>query len=177
MVFFSESKGSWILVMHLFFFIGENLKYPKYALKMGFFFTKSFMLDVSSISQIKSKSCHSTPYKNRNDKNRKQCMEGDLVLMRFNVNLFCLCLIVWNLLALYNMKIIFFQVNINGGAIAIGHPIGASGARVLVTLLHALKRTGKKRGVAALCVGGGMGIAMCVERVWCEQLMHLTFWL
>ncbi|XP_061195588.1 acetyl-CoA acetyltransferase, cytosolic-like [Saccostrea echinata] len=57
------------------------------------------------------------------------------------------------------------KVNINGGAIAIGHPIGASGARILVTLLHSLKRTGKKRGVAALCVGGGMGIAMCVERI------------
>ncbi|CAG2197282.1 ACAT [Mytilus edulis] len=55
------------------------------------------------------------------------------------------------------------KVNINGGAIALGHPIGASGARVLVTLIHALERTGKKKGVAALCVGGGMGIAMCVE--------------
>ncbi|VDI45639.1 acetyl-CoA C-acetyltransferase [Mytilus galloprovincialis] len=57
------------------------------------------------------------------------------------------------------------KVNINGGAIALGHPIGASGARVLVTLIHALERTGKKKGVAALCVGGGMGIAMCVEMV------------
>ncbi|XP_060558794.1 acetyl-CoA acetyltransferase, cytosolic-like [Ruditapes philippinarum] len=56
------------------------------------------------------------------------------------------------------------KVNINGGAIAIGHPIGASGARVLVTLLYAMERTGAKRGVAALCIGGGMGIAMCVER-------------
>lgn len=56
------------------------------------------------------------------------------------------------------------KVNISGGAIALGHPIGASGARVLVTLLHALKRTNQKKGVAALCVGGGMGIAMCVER-------------
>ncbi|CAC5426843.1 ACAT [Mytilus coruscus] len=55
------------------------------------------------------------------------------------------------------------KVNINGGAIALGHPIGASGARVLVTLIHALERTGKKTGVAALCVGGGMGIAMCIE--------------
>ncbi|KAK7107762.1 acetyl-CoA acetyltransferase, cytosolic-like isoform X1 [Littorina saxatilis] len=57
------------------------------------------------------------------------------------------------------------KVNISGGAIALGHPIGASGTRVLVTLLHALKRTGGKKGVAALCVGGGMGIAMCVEIV------------
>jgi len=55
------------------------------------------------------------------------------------------------------------RVNVHGGAIALGHPIGASGARVLVTLIHALKRTGGKKGVAALCVGGGMGIAMCIE--------------
>ncbi|MQT13377.1 acetyl-CoA C-acetyltransferase [Segnochrobactrum spirostomi] len=54
-------------------------------------------------------------------------------------------------------------VNVNGGAIAIGHPIGASGARVLVTLLHELKRRGGKKGLATLCIGGGMGIAMCVE--------------
>ncbi|XKL64759.1 hypothetical protein PGB90_004845 [Kerria lacca] len=57
------------------------------------------------------------------------------------------------------------KVNINGGAIALGHPIGASGARVLVTLLYALKQTGKKRGVASLCIGGGMGIAIAVETV------------
>ncbi|XP_062980551.1 acetyl-CoA acetyltransferase, cytosolic isoform X1 [Elgaria multicarinata webbii] len=56
------------------------------------------------------------------------------------------------------------KVNIEGGAIALGHPLGASGCRILVTLLYALERTGGKRGVAALCVGGGMGIAMCVER-------------
>ena len=56
------------------------------------------------------------------------------------------------------------QVNVSGGSIAIGHPIGASGARILVTLLHALKRTNQRKGVAALCVGGGMGIALCVER-------------
>lgn len=55
------------------------------------------------------------------------------------------------------------KINVNGGAIALGHPLGASGARVLVTLIHALKRTGLKRGVAALCIGGGMGIAMCIE--------------
>ena len=55
------------------------------------------------------------------------------------------------------------QVNIHGGAIALGHPIGASGARVLVTLIYALEQTRKKKGVAALCVGGGMGIAMCIE--------------
>lgn len=56
------------------------------------------------------------------------------------------------------------KVNVNGGAIAIGHPIGASGARVLTTLLHEMKRRGAKKGLATLCIGGGMGIAMCVER-------------
>ncbi len=56
------------------------------------------------------------------------------------------------------------KVNVNGGAIAIGHPIGASGARVLVTLLHEMGKRGAKKGLATLCIGGGMGIAMCVER-------------
>ncbi|MGA7323603.1 MAG: acetyl-CoA C-acetyltransferase [Rhodomicrobium sp.] len=57
------------------------------------------------------------------------------------------------------------KVNVNGGAIAIGHPIGASGARILTTLLYEMKRREAKRGLATLCIGGGMGIAMCVERV------------
>jgi acetyl-CoA C-acetyltransferase len=56
------------------------------------------------------------------------------------------------------------KVNVNGGAIALGHPIGASGARVLVTLLHEMARRDAKKGLATLCIGGGMGIAMCVER-------------
>ncbi|MEO1234387.1 MAG: acetyl-CoA C-acetyltransferase [Myxococcota bacterium] len=56
------------------------------------------------------------------------------------------------------------RVNVNGGAIALGHPIGASGARVLVTLLHELGKRDGKRGLATLCIGGGMGIALCVER-------------
>ena len=56
------------------------------------------------------------------------------------------------------------KVNVNGGAIAIGHPIGASGARVLVTLLHEMKKRDAKKGLTTLCIGGGMGIAMCVER-------------
>ncbi|GAB1300530.1 Acetyl-CoA acetyltransferase, cytosolic [Apodemus speciosus] len=56
------------------------------------------------------------------------------------------------------------KVNIDGGAIALGHPLGASGCRILVTLLHTLERVGGTRGVAALCIGGGMGIAMCVQR-------------
>ncbi len=57
------------------------------------------------------------------------------------------------------------KTNVNGGAIAIGHPIGASGARILTTLLHEMKRSGAKKGAATLCVGGGMGVAMCVEAV------------
>jgi acetyl-CoA C-acetyltransferase len=56
------------------------------------------------------------------------------------------------------------KVNVNGGAIALGHPIGASGARVLVTLLHEMQRRNVHKGLATLCIGGGMGIAMCVER-------------
>jgi acetyl-CoA C-acetyltransferase len=55
-------------------------------------------------------------------------------------------------------------VNVNGGAIAIGHPIGASGARILNTLLFEMKRSGSKKGLATLCIGGGMGVAMCLER-------------
>jgi len=57
------------------------------------------------------------------------------------------------------------RVNVNGGAIALGHPIGASGARVLNTLLFEMQRRGAKRGLATLCIGGGMGVAMCIERV------------
>lgn len=56
------------------------------------------------------------------------------------------------------------RVNVGGGAVALGHPIGASGARVLVTLIHHLHRTGGRYGVASLCVGGGMGVAMVVAR-------------
>ncbi|MEJ2036550.1 MAG: acetyl-CoA C-acetyltransferase, partial [Maritimibacter sp.] len=56
------------------------------------------------------------------------------------------------------------KVNVNGGAIAIGHPIGASGARILTTLLYAMKAREAKKGLATLCIGGGMGVAMCLER-------------
>ena len=56
------------------------------------------------------------------------------------------------------------KINVNGGAIALGHPIGASGARILVTLIHEMKRQKKNKGCATLCIGGGMGIAVCVER-------------
>jgi acetyl-CoA C-acetyltransferase len=57
------------------------------------------------------------------------------------------------------------KVNVNGGAIALGHPIGASGARILVTLIHEMKRQNKNKGCATLCIGGGMGIALCVEKI------------
>ena len=57
------------------------------------------------------------------------------------------------------------KVNVNGGAIALGHPIGASGARILVTLIHEMNRQKKNKGCATLCIGGGMGIALCVERI------------
>ena len=56
------------------------------------------------------------------------------------------------------------KINVNGGAIALGHPIGASGARVLVTLLFEMEKRNAKKGLATLCIGGGMGIAMCLER-------------
>ena len=56
------------------------------------------------------------------------------------------------------------KVNVNGGAVAIGHPIGASGARVLVTLIYEMTRRNAKRGIAALCLGGGNAVAMAVER-------------
>jgi acetyl-CoA C-acetyltransferase len=56
------------------------------------------------------------------------------------------------------------RVNVNGGAIAIGHPIGASGCRILVTLLHEMQRRDAKKGLAALCIGGGMGVSLALER-------------
>jgi acetyl-CoA C-acetyltransferase len=62
------------------------------------------------------------------------------------------------------LKIPAEKVNVNGGAIALGHPIGASGTRILVTLIHEMIKQNKSKGCAALCIGGGMGITMCVER-------------
>ena len=61
------------------------------------------------------------------------------------------------------------KINVNGGAIALGHPIGASGARILVTLLHEMKRRDAKKGLAALCIGGGMGVALAVERIQADR--------
>jgi acetyl-CoA C-acetyltransferase len=57
------------------------------------------------------------------------------------------------------------KLNINGGAIALGHPIGASGARCLTTLIHSMKRKNVEKGLVSLCVGGGMGLAMCIKNV------------
>ena len=62
------------------------------------------------------------------------------------------------------LKIPQEKVNVNGGAIALGHPIGASGARIVVSLLNELKKTNGKKGLATLCIGGGMGISMCIEK-------------
>jgi acetyl-CoA C-acetyltransferase len=67
------------------------------------------------------------------------------------------------LAAMRELKLPAEKVNINGGAIALGHPIGASGARILVTLINALQQTGGKKGVASLCIGGGEATSMAVE--------------
>src|SRR5690606_41097861 len=56
------------------------------------------------------------------------------------------------------------RVNVNGGGIALGHPLGASGCRIVVTLLHEMQRRGARRGLATLCIGGGQGVALCLER-------------
>jgi acetyl-CoA C-acetyltransferase len=57
------------------------------------------------------------------------------------------------------------KVNVNGGAISLGHPVGASGTRILVTLIHEMQKRGSKKGLATLCVGGGMGVATIVEKI------------
>lgn len=69
------------------------------------------------------------------------------------------------MLAINELKLDENKVNVNGGACALGHPIGASGARILVTLIHALKNRGLKKGVASLCIGGGEAVALAVEAV------------
>ena len=69
-----------------------------------------------------------------------------------------------SLAVIKELKIPKEKLNVNGGAIALGHPIGASGARILVTLLHEMEKRDSKKGLATLCIGGGMGIAMCLER-------------
>jgi acetyl-CoA C-acetyltransferase len=69
------------------------------------------------------------------------------------------------MIAMKELGISHDRVNVNGGACAMGHPIGASGARVLITLIAAMEDRGAKKGMASLCIGGGEGIAMAVERV------------
>jgi len=71
----------------------------------------------------------------------------------------CLCFLV-----VHDIGIDHARLNVNGGACALGHPIGASGCRVLVTLLHEMVRRDAKKGLASLCIGGGMGVALAVER-------------
>jgi len=65
--------------------------------------------------------------------------------------------------AMRDIDIDHARVNVNGGACALGHPIGATGARILTTLIHALRRRGGRRGIASLCIGGGEAVAMAVE--------------
>ena len=67
--------------------------------------------------------------------------------------------------AIHDLKLDHARVNVNGGACALGHPIGATGARILTTLVHALKRRGGKRGMASLCIGGGEATAVAIEMV------------
>jgi len=67
--------------------------------------------------------------------------------------------------AIHDLKLDPHKVNVNGGACALGHPIGATGARIMTTLIHALKHRGLKRGIASLCIGGGEATAMAVEIV------------
>jgi acetyl-CoA C-acetyltransferase len=94
----------------------------------------------------------------------------DIALKRANWNLTDIDLIeaneafaVQSLAVIKELRLDPNKVNVNGGAIALGHPIGASGARILVTLLHEMRRSNLRRGLATLCIGGGMGIALCVE--------------
>jgi acetyl-CoA C-acetyltransferase len=68
------------------------------------------------------------------------------------------------MIAMKELGITHDKINVNGGACALGHPIGASGARVVVTLINAMEQKKAKRGMAALCIGGGEGIAMAIER-------------
>ncbi len=68
-----------------------------------------------------------------------------------------------SLAVIKELKIPSEKINVNGGAIALGHPIGASGTRILVTLIHEMIKRNAKKGLATLCIGGGMGIAMCIE--------------
>ena len=84
---------------------------------------------------------------------------NDVDLFEFNEAFAAQSIAVVKTLSVPNEK-----VNVNGGAIALGHPIGASGTRILVTLIHEMIRRDVKKGLASLCIGGGMGIAMCVER-------------
>ena len=90
---------------------------------------------------------------------RKNKIANDLDLIESNE-----AFAAQSLAVIKDLKIPENIVNVNGGAIALGHPIGASGCRIVVTLLHEMKRRSSKKGLATLCIGGGMGIAMCLER-------------
>ena len=83
---------------------------------------------------------------------------GDVELFEVNEAFACVAMI-----AMHDLGLSHDVVNVNGGACALGHPIGASGARIVVTLINALKARGGKRGIATLCIGGGEGTAMAIE--------------
>ena len=89
---------------------------------------------------------------------RIQCSQSDIDLFEINE-----AFAVVTMAAIQELDLSPAKVNIHGGACALGHPIGASGARILVTLLHALQNQGLKRGVASLCIGGGEATAMAIE--------------
>jgi acetyl-CoA C-acetyltransferase len=96
----------------------------------------------------------------RNVLDRAGWTAGDVDLYEINEAFACV-----TMAAIHDLKLDHAQVNVNGGACALGHPIGATGARIMTTLLHALKRRGLKRGIASLCIGGGEATAMAVELV------------
>jgi acetyl-CoA C-acetyltransferase len=96
----------------------------------------------------------------RNVLDRAGWTAGDVDLYEINEAFACV-----TMAAIHDLKLDHAKVNVNGGACALGHPIGATGARIMTTLLHALKRRGLKRGVASLCIGGGEATAMAVELV------------
>ncbi|HPA38031.1 MAG TPA: acetyl-CoA C-acetyltransferase, partial [Phenylobacterium sp.] len=91
---------------------------------------------------------------------RQGLQTGDIDLWELNE-----AFAVQSLAVLRELRLDPVNVNVNGGAIALGHPIGASGARIIVTLIHQMKRQGAALGVASLCVGGGMGLAVLLENI------------
>ena len=86
------------------------------------------------------------------------------ILLEIQVSIF-MCILLCLLTVHAYFKLDIEKVNINGGACALGHPVGSTGSRIILTLIHALKRTGGKKGVAALCIGGGEATAVAIELI------------